>query len=313
MTMRTETHFFAISPAVLFLAAGLVAPLAIAQSKTNSANLKERVLEACQAPFETSWSSWRRNFTTNTMSKEQFLANLTYIADGGCRNDAQAFSNLESMEAQQRQSLNHWTARQDPKLADRIQSSIDGIEARRCVFRWLASPQCAAGASTTSARVDSSSTRGTSPTPNPSAPPAAPDRAQAEQRQAALDEQRRGKPKRNYSDRMAHQCVSLLKDNSLGGFTNTCTYPIRFTWCVHRPKKGAWSESFDCAGMGSFSNTFLPAGGRTGEHTKNAEKVLWFACRVDNPDNDIIEVGDAEFNPSGPSIRARCVKWGDRS
>jgi hypothetical protein len=306
--MAVASRAQAATPAAPAPAAGPDARPAIAQS------LQDRISQACQGPFRAFVAS--RHIPENQF--DRMLAfwgrQLSYWgANYGCR------------------------AGLDPErhgLPEFIMPSPALTAAQLCVQRFVASPQCAAGGVTTSARVDPPSSRVTPPTPapsvTPSATPARPassgstgalgsgstanNSAAARARQAALDEQRPGQPKRNYSDRTAHQCVSLIKEGNLtGGFTNTCPFPIRFAWCAYRPKKGEWSDTADCAKTTSFGNNFLPAGGRTAEHTKGAEKIVWFACRVDNPYDDIVEVGDAEFDPSGPFIRARCVKWGDRS
>jgi hypothetical protein len=139
--------------------------------------------------------------------------------------------------------------------------------------------------------------------------------AQADHRQAQLDEQRRGKPKRHYAEGEAHRCLSLIKatDKTLyGGFINTCDFPVRFAYCAYKPKKGAWSESVDCeGGTGKLSgHSEIKPHERSAHHTLGAEKVLWFACRADG---EGFEVGDAEFDRSGPFIRGRCYKWGERS
>lgn len=142
------------------------------------------------------------------------------------------------------------------------------------------------------------------------------EQAQARQRQAALDEQRQGRPKRHYADREAHHCLNLVKENTLyGGFTNTCSFPVRFAYCAYKPKRDAWTESFDCEkAKSSFSgiNQIKP-GERSAHHTLGAQRILWFACRADSSSDEIFEVGDASFDPSGPVMRARCVKWGERS
>ena len=138
--------------------------------------------------------------------------------------------------------------------------------------------------------------------------------AQARQRQAALDEQRRGRPKRHYADREAHHCLRLVTENTnYGGFTNTCSFPVRFSYCAYKPRQGAWTESFNCE-TGSFGgHALITPGGRSSHHTLGAQKVFFYACRADSSSDEIFEVGDAEFDASVPGIRARCVKWGDRS
>jgi hypothetical protein len=302
------------TPAAPAPVAGPDARPAIAQS------LQDRISQACQGPFRAFVAS--RHIPENQF--DRMLAfwgrQLSYWgANYGCR------------------------AGLDPErhgLPEYIMPSPALTAAQLCVQRFVASPQCTGGSSTPTARVEpprtvtgqQPSNPGTVPTPAPS-PSVSPSRpaaggstealgtasvasnsVAAHARQEALDEQRRGKPKRNYSDRAAHQCVSLIKGGNLtGGFINTCPFPISFVWCAYRPKKGEWSDTADCAKTKSFGNNSLRAGSRTAEHTKYAEKILWFACRVDNPYDDIVEVGDAEFDPKGPVIRARCVKWGDRS
>jgi hypothetical protein len=146
------------------------------------------------------------------------------------------------------------------------------------------------------------------------APPAATSKSQAGQPQASAAP-RPPRPKRHYAEGEAHRCLSLIKatDKTLyGGFINTCDFPVRFAYCAYKPKKGAWSESVDCeGGTGKLSgHSEIKPHERSAHHTLGAEKVLWFACRADG---EGFEVGDAEFDRSGPFIRGRCYKWGERS
>jgi hypothetical protein len=80
----------------------------------------------------------------------------------------------------------------------------------------------------------------------------------------------------------ASRCMGLIQDPRLfGGFTNACGFDVYVAWCAYHPKKGAWSEAFDCdkpgAGMGGLSS--VRANAVEGSHTHNAERIFWFACR----------------------------------
>jgi hypothetical protein len=282
------------------------------------ADRKKRAQASCQAEFSASWRLWRPMMRAGATEQGHYDVFVAPAEISGCYVE-------KSMPALQR-----WIDREsnappnpDPVARAKLAENI----AMMCVFRFLASPQCTAGGLTTSARVDPPSSRiptstpvrpsssGSTGTASPAiAPPTAPNRAQAEQRQAALDEQRRGRPKRHYADREAHQCLRLVKENTnYGGFTNACNFPVRFSYCAYRPKKGAWTEAFNCESESFGGHALIKPGDRSSHHTRGAEKIYWFACRADSSSDEIFEVGDAAFDPQAPGIRARCVKWGERS
>ena len=82
----------------------------------------------------------------------------------------------------------------------------------------------------------------------------------------------------------ASHCLSLVKDPQLyGGFTNSCDFPVYVAFCAYHPKKGAWSEAFDCdhdaPGIGRGGLAHVNANATEGTHTHNAERIFWFACR----------------------------------
>jgi hypothetical protein len=294
------------------------------------ADRKKRAQASCQAEFSASWRLWRPMMRAGATEQGHYDVFVAPAEISGCYVE-------KSMPA-----LQKWIDResnappnQDPVARAKLAENI----AMMCVFRFLASPQCTAGGLTTSARVDPPSSRVTPPAPAPSARPSVtparppssadtgtagqgdaapglPNRLRNEQRQAALDEQRRGRLKRHYTDREAHQCLTLWKEKtSYGGFTNTCAFPVRFIYCAYKPKKGAWTEAFNCEGeKAQFGgHALIKPHDRSSHHTLGAQKIFWFACRADSPTDEIFEVGDGEFDASVPAIRARCVKWGDRS
>jgi len=304
------------------------------EMRLSPAIIANRAQEACQASFENAWNAYLASSPYGTPNKSESFAFWRYQsgANEGCGGNPLIRQKYEGVG-------------NNNDAVGRGNAAFGALAA--CVQRFLASPQCTAGGSTTVARVDpprppstqQPSNPGTTPTPAPSATPtvtparpassgsagttspagtprSAPDRAQAQQHQAALDEQRRGKPKRHYAEREAHHCLTLWTEKTMfGGFTNTCDFPVRFVYCAYKPKKGAWTEAFNCEGKTPHvgGNDLIKAHDRGSYHTLGAQKILWFACRADSTKEEIFEVGDGEFDPSGPFIRARCVKWNDRS
>lgn len=138
--------------------------------------------------------------------------------------------------------------------------------------------------------------------------------ARAEKRQAVVDRARQGKPKRHIEGSVAHQCLTLIphQDSLYGGFINSCRYAVEYVYCAYKPKKDSWVEAFDCE-KGKFGSWHVGPGpnNRSGVHTKNAERIYYFACRygetLHKPDG--ISIADIEFQ-TGRGLLGRCTEWG---
>ena len=81
------------------------------------------------------------------------------------------------------------------------------------------------------------------------------------------------------SDGTATGCV-VVDDaiTSFGGLRNKCGYPVYVTYCAYKPAQGAWNEAFNCEKQ-QFGLDSIAANGTQAAHTKDAERIYFFACQ----------------------------------
>lgn len=132
----------------------------------------------------------------------------------------------------------------------------------------------------------------------------------AARRQSEVDRARAGKPKKHVVAREAHNCLRPQKG---GGVINDCPYAVEYSYCVLRPERNSWSESFTCGkSMGSWQIGPGP-NSRAIMHTAG-EATYWFACRygesLGKPDG--VSPVDLEYQ-AGRGILGRCAEWGTGS
>jgi hypothetical protein len=201
------------------------------ETRISPAIIANRAQEACQASFDNAWNVYLRSSPYGTPNKSESFA---YWRDQTGANEGCGGNPLIRRKYEGVGNSNDDVGRGNAAFGAMV----------ACVQRFLASPQCTAGGSTTVARGDpprppstqQPSNPGTTPTPLPgatpgvtparpassggtgtaapgTAPAAKPSTAQAQQRQAALDEQRRGKPKRHYAEKRGASLLDSDKGN----------------------------------------------------------------------------------------------------
>jgi hypothetical protein len=115
-------------------------------------------------------------------------------------------------------------------------------------------------------------------------------------------------PRSHVPEAMAHHC---LKPQDGGGVVNDCPFSVEYSYCVERPAKGSWSESFECGKSGGSWQVGPGPGQRSIMHTAGA-KVHWFACKygpsISKPDG--VSPQDVTFNPRTGRLEGRCAEWG---
>lgn len=132
--------------------------------------------------------------------------------------------------------------------------------------------------------------------------------ALAQRNQAKIDKARQGKPKRHVAAMEAHHC---LKPLPLTGVTNTCPFAVEYSYCVFRPTKDSWSESFDCERSKGGAWQIGPGPGNQSILHSAGEVVYWFACKygptLHHPDG--VSPADVHYEP-GRGLMGRCAEWG---
>jgi predicted secreted protein len=121
----------------------------------------------------------------------------------------------------------------------------------------------------------------------------------------------RREPRRNVPDALAVKCLTVNTSPGYGGFINSCPFSVEFSYCAYRPKKGAWTESFNCE-QNQFGSWQVGPNNRTAVHTKNAEKIFWAACRYSGPDGKPLGISpmDARWDAQKRTVTFRCGEWG---
>lgn len=119
----------------------------------------------------------------------------------------------------------------------------------------------------------------------------------------------RGSKRRHVPEAVASQCLSL---NPGGGFKNSCPYAIEYSYCVFRPKKDSWSESFDCDKNKIGSWHMGPYGSSIGHAA--GQKVHWIACKygaaIGDGQPDGISPADVKWDSRQGRLTFRCAEWG---
>jgi hypothetical protein len=92
---------------------------------------------------------------------------------------------------------------------------------------------------------------------------------------------------------------------------NDCPFSVEYTYCVERPVKGSWSESFECGKSGGSWQVGPGPGKKSIMHTAGA-RVHWYACKYRSagaakPDG--VSPKDTKYVP-GRGIVGRCAEWG---
>jgi hypothetical protein len=97
--------------------------------------------------------------------------------------------------------------------------------------------------------------------------------------EAKAEEQRRkDKRRRNYADLDASDCLTPESRPGFSGFKNTCSYPVRYTYCVLSPNDGSEVALMECgrrAGAGT-----VPAGGESFAQMKAGQQVHHVGCKI---------------------------------
>jgi hypothetical protein len=103
----------------------------------------------------------------------------------------------------------------------------------------------------------------------------------------------------------AHHCLKP-KIAEGGGVDNICPFAVEYSYCVYRPTKDSWSESFEC---GKSGGSWQVGARQTSIMHTSGEKVYWFACKygesLSKPDG--ISPKDVTF--AGDRLVGRCAEW----
>lgn len=103
--------------------------------------------------------------------------------------------------------------------------------------------------------------------------------ALAQQNQAKAEEKRkRDGRRRNRPDLEVNSCLTPNTSKpGFSGFTNNCSHPVRYTYCVVNPSVGTGAAFVDCSKQSGSGS--VPANGEDFAHMKGGTEVHWVACK----------------------------------
>lgn len=111
--------------------------------------------------------------------------------------------------------------------------------------------------------------------------------------------------RKHNKEAVANHCLMPQFSGLYGDFINKCAFEVRYDYCLVGPKPGSWGVGvLECDNFAGKKPTV--GGQRIGpkrtqaQHTKNAEMVLWVACKSPYTPYDII------YNSSSKSLNFRC-------